>query len=390
MEKNVKVHTLLAALVVASLCLKDSNATPPAAPASPSISGLAGYWPLDEATGAAAADASGNGGAGIHRNGPSVSPLLPVMPNYACNIKSLEFVQAADQSVEVPASSPLAFTGSFTLAAWVRPTLAANGTQRAIISKRDDGTGYPNGYELKLDSSLKLTALVHDGTGPIGVSSGTAVPVGSWTHVAATYAASSGVLTLYRNGVSDGFAVSVPPPAAGTSSFWIGNGPGTDPFEGNIDEVRAYSRALLPAEVAILMNGQLPATGLSTTPLPGQIRLDWSAATDATSYTVKRGAAALGPFADVMTGLTGTTFTDSAVSFGSTYFYTVTAFSVAESCPTAAVSGSPLAVPPKTTSSGDSRNLAHRCGCESIATPPGLTALWGAALLALSWMILRR
>jgi len=46
--------------------------------------------------------------------------------------------------------------------------------------------------------------------------------------------------------------------------------------------------------------------------------------------------------------------------------------------------------PPKTATSGSNNNLAHRCGCDTIAGPAGLPALGGAALFALALVFLRR
>ncbi len=55
------------------------------------------------------------------------------------------------------------------------------------------------------------------------------------------------------------------------------------------------------------------------------IILNWSPATGATSYTVKRGTSSANETTTVVTGYAGTTYTDTGLSNGVTYYYVVTA-----------------------------------------------------------------
>jgi regulation of enolase protein 1 (concanavalin A-like superfamily) len=63
----------------------------------------------------------------------------------------------------------------------------------------------------------------------------------------------------------------------------------------------------------------LNISGSSTT----NVALDWSASSGATSYTVKRGTTAGGPYAEIAAGLTGTSYNDTTVSNGNYYYYVV-------------------------------------------------------------------
>ena len=74
-------------------------------------------------------------------------------------------MQASDQSVTLNSGTAASLTGSFTLAAWIYPTLAANATQRGIIEKWDPASPYPNGYDLRLNANLNLSCNVHDAAG---------------------------------------------------------------------------------------------------------------------------------------------------------------------------------------------------------------------------------
>ncbi len=67
-------------------------------------------------------------------------------------------------------------------------------------------------------------------------------------------------------------------------------------------------------------DNQLKATGGDS-----KIDLIWNLVTDATSYTIKRSTTAGGPYTTIATGVTGTTYTDTDVTNGTTYYYVVTA-----------------------------------------------------------------
>jgi fibronectin type 3 domain-containing protein len=57
-----------------------------------------------------------------------------------------------------------------------------------------------------------------------------------------------------------------------------------------------------------------------------QVALSWSAVTNATSYNIKRAAASdVGPYTTIATGVSGTSFSDTALIPGTTYFYVVSA-----------------------------------------------------------------
>jgi hypothetical protein len=57
--------------------------------------------------------------------------------------------------------------------------------------------------------------------------------------------------------------------------------------------------------------------------------LSWTAVTDATSYNVKRSTTAGGPYSVIASNVTATTFDDSTVTNGTTYYYTVTSVNMA-------------------------------------------------------------
>ena len=74
--------------------------------------------------------------------------------------------------------------------------------------------------------------------------------------------------------------------------------------------------------------GAPPApTNLQATAGDAQVSLVWTAAPGAATYNVKRGTQSGGPYSPIQTGVTGTSFTDTTVSNGTTYHYVVSGVS---------------------------------------------------------------
>jgi chitin-binding protein len=68
-----------------------------------------------------------------------------------------------------------------------------------------------------------------------------------------------------------------------------------------------------------------PPTGVSGTAGNAQVVLTWTAVSGATSYNVKRSLTSGGPYANVQTGVTATSFTNTGLTNGTPYYYVVTA-----------------------------------------------------------------
>jgi cellulose 1,4-beta-cellobiosidase len=85
------------------------------------------------------------------------------------------------------------------------------------------------------------------------------------------------------------------------------------------------------------------------------VSLAWTSSAGAASYTVKRSAAAGGPYATVASGLTAASYTDTGLANGTTYHYVVSAVNTggespnsgeASATPQAPVGGFTLSVTP--------------------------------------------
>ncbi|MCC5464565.1 hypothetical protein [Pelosinus baikalensis] len=66
-------------------------------------------------------------------------------------------------------------------------------------------------------------------------------------------------------------------------------------------------------------------TNLITTASNFQVNLSWTAVTEATGYNVKRSTTAGGPYTTITTNVPGTSYLDTTVTNGITYYYVVTA-----------------------------------------------------------------
>ncbi len=70
-------------------------------------------------------------------------------------------------------------------------------------------------------------------------------------------------------------------------------------------------------------------TGLTATAGKKKVTLNWTASGGATSYNVKRSTTGGGPYTTVATGVTATTYTNTGLTSGVTYYYVVTAVNAA-------------------------------------------------------------
>jgi chitin-binding protein len=97
----------------------------------------------------------------------------------------------------------------------------------------------------------------------------------------------------------------------------------------NATSNRAY--ALTSANIASaflqVTPGAVPPapSGLMATAGDAQVALSWNASSGATGYNVKRSTSNGGPYSNVATNVAGTSFTNTGLANGTTYYYVVTA-----------------------------------------------------------------
>ncbi len=199
--------------------------------------GLVAAYSFNEGTGVTVNDASGNGNTG------SITGATWTMNGRFG--KALVF-NGTNSRVFVNASSSLNFTAGMSLEAWVFPTAAQTGNRTIIYREQD--VAY-------LRASQAARARVPAGGGTIGgtvlqTTGSTALALNTWQFLTVTYDGT--ILRLYVNGTQVASGTATGALATSLNPLWIGgNNPFGEYFQGRIDEVRVYNRALSAAEIAV-------------------------------------------------------------------------------------------------------------------------------------------
>jgi hypothetical protein len=222
------------------------------------------------------------------------------------------------------------YHAGFTLQAWVKK--GSNKNDVAIV-----GAWTGSGPMLWVDHIATHYRLTLDGGLSSYLDSGLDPVPGQWQHISATYDGASAHYYI------DGTEVASRPVGngPGTSDMWrigaYGGGPGGF-FDGLIDDVRIYSRALTPAEIEIDMHQPVPPEDKTPPSAPGALSangfvtsasLSWGAASDDVQlvhYNLYRSTTpSFTPSAaNLIAQPTGTSYSESGVAAG-TYYYRVTA-----------------------------------------------------------------
>jgi hypothetical protein len=154
-------------------------------------------------------------------------------------------------------------------------------------------------------------------------------------HVTAVFNPAQGRLALYTNGtlVAQSTSVTTPLSAIKNMFSYIGRSfySGDSYIDFNLDEFRIYNGAFAANDIATtqslgpnqVITAPPAPSGLSVAASGSSIQLSWNAASEATSYTVKRSTSANGTFTTIASGLTSTSYTDSPTADGTTYYYIV-------------------------------------------------------------------
>ena len=221
---------------------------------------LVGYWKLDDGDGSIATDSSGN------ENHGTLMPASPVWTTEGIINGALDF-DGDDDYVEIPDDPTLDITDEITLMAWVNPEnwdhdgyTAANGgdktTENSILTKAGDTDwGVWNlHYKWNDDDGrfgFRFELVTSDDTAHQVFETVPSETLDTWYHIAGVYDGTE--MKLYINGVMDNFAAVTGniktndvPLRLGKQLWW------SDIFsmwDGKLDEVKIYNRALSSTEI---------------------------------------------------------------------------------------------------------------------------------------------
>ncbi len=238
-KRNVSVRTsggqyLLSANISAEdghiyRIAKTSSAPPPPT----NNIGLVAHWDMEEGHGTVAGDASGNGHEAILSQAKWATTRIG---NF-----SLRFDGNNDYA-RIEDSSSLDAQSELTLSAWIYPdNLAGGGSYPSIVSKS-------SAYRLYAHTDRRVRFQVYNGSTSIVAKPQATMPNLEWTHVVGTFSGTQ--LKVYINGTLQktvSFSGSI---NRNNNPLFLGARNQTrDFFDGKIDGVRIYDKALSAQEV---------------------------------------------------------------------------------------------------------------------------------------------
>lgn len=198
-------------------------------------------------------DLSGNGNDGkIHG---------AKMTTGRCNDSGSAYLFKSDhlnQYIQVHNSKSLNLAKTdYSICAWIRANYVNHPCE--IVSKRT-GTHLHDGYNCSVTSTHKFGFAIGGGSSDaFQMVSSAVVADSTWKFVVVTYKKKHGIFTMYINGVLDTIYKHIPSPTKTNSFLRIGNDTYNTTsviyeFDGKIDDIRMYNRALDTCEVTALYN----------------------------------------------------------------------------------------------------------------------------------------
>lgn len=249
--------------------------------------GPAGYWRLDEGSGATAGDE-----AGAH-------PVAVTGAAWADGRagKALKFAGAGQYAATAGGVVPT--DQNLAVSAWVRLSSLPAGNVAAVSQSGQDNSGFWLGYS----GGVKSWAFMMNHPGgtshTIWARNPAVVPAANeWTHLTGVYDSATRKMTLYVNGTLAAGPVTYHGGAGPATAVQFGQaryqGRQTDPWPGEVDEVRVHDRALAADEIVKLVNHAATLTGHWT--------LDEETGTAAADAAGVTGPLTLGPGASWTSG----------------------------------------------------------------------------------------
>jgi len=209
------------------------------------------YWPMEQAEGGVVADATGNGHDATYGSVDGSQPEF--VDGIAGN--AVRFAEANEGFFTVAGSEDFNFDGPFTVMAWVKPS--RRNAAFAIACMKGDKSGDPPwpGWRLRFFWARAMLQVGTPGGEEPSVSTAEwSVPAGFWSHVAGSWDGEQ--LRIFVNGVEKAgteFRGQIAPQVRWRPLI-LGNYMGRKnayAFDGLLDEVRIFDRALTEDEVFV-------------------------------------------------------------------------------------------------------------------------------------------
>ncbi len=203
---------------------------------------LIGWWKLNEGYGNTALDDSGHGNHGNFVGDPQ---WVAGYDGYA-----LDFDGSGD-FLDCGANPSFEISGAVSITAWVK--VGDVGIDHKVGGNQDGTNG---GYKMTVYSNNRIEFEIRNSSNSStlnrDVSGGTEIVEDVWYHVAGVYSQRDGYIRTYVNGNLDRQLVTTEELGASPGTFYIGCEPfntGSNNFNGVMDDVRLYSKALTQDEI---------------------------------------------------------------------------------------------------------------------------------------------
>jgi alpha-tubulin suppressor-like RCC1 family protein len=281
------------------------------------LNGLVSLWKLDDLYGSTAVDSSDNGHNGTLAGGVNWAPTSGILGGAA------SFDASADGRVSVPTTGMTASAG--TIAMWVKlaepqSELGKDGYRFLFGCTPDRIQIYMNDYDTQLDLGLGSDHLKHANIANLTTE--------TWYHIALTW--SGATYFVYVDGVAratgtySGLNNIASQAAIGNNGVAQNQG-----FNGLIDDVGTWNRALAAGEISDLFNEPTveiagdPSPPDGSTYISTDADISWAAGKYAISHNVYFGTNQTPGTAEFKGNQTGKIFDPGALGEGTTYYWRI-------------------------------------------------------------------
>ncbi len=229
--------------------------------------GLIAYWSFNEGSGTVAGDSSGRKKDGTINNSP---------PWSAGKVGSALDFDGDNKDVGTTFNDSPTVT---TISTWLYPRTTGEASAGSILSR-------PNQYTLAMcdadaiscpsaPNSLQFAYPYYEGNEGLWYTGANSITLNAWNHVVLVYDKGNIANTpiIYINGTRVNVATSsIPSAPTGIEGYFVTLGNNSNNFDGKMDEVRIYNRALSAAEISALYAGGGSSFGSSAVLGGGTLR----------------------------------------------------------------------------------------------------------------------